>query len=162
MLLQVLIISKMAICLADSIDHCTSLRMLVLILTMAFQKKARTDVWQHYKLVEGEKVLCMLCNPHKKISYHSCTSYFTAPFRIQENTTAKQTSLLHFSKRSCCSESPSKEITKLIIELVIRDVQPLRFAEGAEFLQLMSFIEPAYKVQSFFQIHTLKTHVGKN
>ena len=34
------------------------------------------------------------------------------------------------------------EITKLIMELVISDVQPLRFVEGVGFLQLMSFIEP--------------------
>ena len=30
------------------------------------KKKARSDVWEHYKLVEGQKkVLCMLCNPQK-------------------------------------------------------------------------------------------------
>ena len=30
------------------------------------KKKARSDVWEHYKLVEGQKkVLCMLCNPRK-------------------------------------------------------------------------------------------------
>lgn len=119
------------------------------------KKKARSDVWEHYKLVEGEKkVLCMLCNTHKKISTHGGTSnlrdHLTSqhPSVYKKNTTAKQTSLLDFSKRSRCSESQSKEITKLIMELVIRDVCALCFVEGAGFLQLMSFIEPSYKVPS--------------
>ena len=38
------------------------------------KKKARSDVSEHYKLVEGQKkVLSMLCNPRKEISYHGGT-----------------------------------------------------------------------------------------
>ena len=123
----------MAVCLADSID-------LSHVSEDASsdthhgppKKKARSDVWEHYKLVKGEKkVLCMLCNPHKEISYHGGTSnlrdHLTSqhPLVYKINTTAKQTSLLDFSKKSRCSESRSKEITKLIMELVIQEISAI-------------------------------------
>ena len=68
MLLQVLIISKMDVCLGNSIDlsHVSEDAMSDTHHGPP-KKKARSDVWENYKLVEGEKkVLCTLCNHHKK------------------------------------------------------------------------------------------------
>ena len=95
------------------------------------KKKPRSDVWEHYKIVEGQKkVLCMLCNPRKEISYHGGTGnlrdHLTSQhLSVYKSDKAKQTSLLEFSKRFRCSEARTKEITDLIVNMVILDMRPL-------------------------------------
>jgi len=54
--------------------------------------------------------------------------HFTTHFRLQHNT-AKQATLLDFSKCSCCSEAHSKEIMELIVEMVVVDMRPLSMVE---------------------------------
>ena len=92
------------------------------------KKKPQSDVWEHYKLVEGQKkVLCMLCNPRKEISYHGGTGNLRDHLTSQDSSVhksdkANQTSLLEFIKRFCCSEARTKEITDLIVNMVILDI----------------------------------------
>lgn len=128
------------------------------------KKKPRSDVWEHYELVEGgKKVKCLLCNPPKEIAYHGGTTNLREHLASQhpldyKKDAAKQTSLLDFSKRSRCSEARAKQITELITDMVILDMRPLRLVEGAGFLQLMNYLEPAYKVPSAMHISTLVRH----
>ena len=125
------------------------------------KKKARSDVWEHYKLVEGQKkVLCMLCNPQKEISYHGGTGNLRDHLTSQHSSVyksdkAKQTSFLEFIKHSRCSEACAKEITNLIVNMVILNMRPLRVVEGTGFLQLMNYVEPSYKVPSAMHISKL-------
>ena len=124
------------------------------------KKKPRSDVWERYKLVGQKKVLCMLCNPRKEISYHGGTGNLRDHLTSQHSSVyksdkAKQTSLLEFSKRSRCSEARTKEITDLIVNMVILDMRPLRVLKATGFLQLMSFVEPSYKVPSAMHISKL-------
>ncbi len=38
-------------------------------------KKQRSDVWQYYDLIIGQKkARCLLCNPHKVLAYHGGTT----------------------------------------------------------------------------------------
>ena len=79
------------------------------------KKKPRSDVCEHYELVEGEKkVKCLLCNPPKEISYHGGTTNLREHLTSQhpldyKNNKAKKTSLFDFSTRSRCSEARSKQ-----------------------------------------------------
>ena len=59
---------------------------------------------------------------------------------------------MEFSKRSRCSEARTKEITSLIVNMVILD---MRVVEGTGFLQLMNYVETSYKVPSAMHISKL-------
>ena len=127
-------------------------------------KKPRSDVWEHYELLEGQKkVLCLLCNPHKEISYQGGTvnlrdhlsSQHSSVYKTSTSDKAKQTTLLDYGKRSCCSEARAKDITNLIMNMIIFDMRPLRLVESTGFLQLMSFVEPSYKVPSAMHMSKL-------
>ena len=116
-------------------------------------KKARSDVWEYYELLEGhKKVSCLLCNPRREISYHGgtgnlrehLTSQHPSVYKTSTSGKAKQTSLLEFSKRSRCSEACTKEITNLIMDMIVIDMRPLRVVEGTGFVKLMSFLEASF------------------
>ena len=96
------------------------------------RKKPRSDVQEYFEAVHGEKkVKCLLCNPHKRDRVprrHYCEHLTSQHFRLQHNT-AKQATLLDFSKRSCCSEAHSEEIMELIAEMVVADMHPLLMVE---------------------------------
>jgi hypothetical protein len=67
----------------------------------------------------------------------------------------KQTTMFAFTKRSQCSVSRSKEITRLITEMICVDLHPLRLVEGEGFGNLLHFLEPGYKIPSAAHFSTL-------
>ena len=56
--------------------------------------------------------------------------------------------------RTKCSEGRSKQITKLLANLVARDNHPAALVEGEGFKALLNFIEPGYKAPT-------STHIVK-
>lgn len=84
----------------------------------------------------GRKVKCVLCNPPKDILYHGGTTNLLEHLTSQhpldyKNDTAKQTSLVDFSKHSSCSEDRTKQVSDIIVEMLILDMRPLCLFEGA-------------------------------
>ena len=53
-----------------------------------------------------------------------------------------------------CSEGCSKQIAKLLANLVARDIHPAAIVEGEGFKALLNFVEPGYKVPT-------STHIAK-
>jgi len=103
--------------------------------------KPRSDVQEYFEAVHGEKkVKCLLCNPHKEIVLQggitNLREHLTSQHPFDYSTiTAKQATLLDFSKCFCCSEARSPEITELIVEMVVVDMHPLCMVECEGFFE---------------------------
>ena len=93
------------------------------------RKKPRSDVWEYFEVVQGENKGEMLavqpaqrdCVPRR---YYQPLR--TSCFSDYKHDTAKQTTILEYSKHS---EVHSKQITELITEMVVADMRPLRMVE---------------------------------
>ena len=59
-------------------------------------------------------------------------------------------------KRKCSSDRATK-VTKLICEMVARDLRPVNIVEGDGFKQLINYLEPEYRVPSY---QCLPSHVS--
>ncbi len=97
-------------------------------------KKQRSDVWQYYDLIIGQKkARCLLRTKYLLITVELLTYVSTWHHNTHQCTHQKknssQTTLNHFTKMKC-SEALSKEITELITKMVAVDLRPLRLVEG--------------------------------
>ena len=63
-------------------------------------------------------------------------------------STSKQTRLDSFTRSVVCSRTRSKAITDRITGVIIKDLRPINFADGEDFQNLMSFVEPGYHLPS--------------
>jgi len=61
-------------------------------------------------------------------------------------------------KRKCSSKHAAK-VTKLVCEMVARDLHPVSIIEGNGFRQLINYLEPDYQVPSHTHTHTLPLFV---
>ena len=57
-------------------------------------------------------------------------------------------------KRKCSSNRAAK-VTKLVCEMVARDLRPVSIVEGNGFRQLINYLEPDYQVPSHMHISTV-------
>ena len=99
------------------------------------RKKPRSDVWEYFEAVHGEKkVKCLLCNPHKEIAFHGGTTNLREhlasqhPFHYSTTQQSKPPSLT-LASTLIALRLIQKEITELIVEIVVVDMFPLRMVE---------------------------------
>ena len=137
---------------------------------MATARPTRSSVWEFFSKTEPKKVRCKLCNdPVTVLAYHCGTTSMRnhlashhkdeyAKVEAATVTAPSQTVLGSFMSKKDCSPQRVSKITCLIAEMVARDLRPISVVEGTGFTNLLSFLEPGYKVPS----HTHITKIGRD
>lgn len=122
-------------------------------------KNKRSDVWNHFEELVGQKKAKYLRCDREPLSYHGGTTNLRDHLKSQHPDIHKrhitQRNILDYAKRVRCSETRSKEITDLIVKMVSVDLRPLHTGEGVGFLELMAHVDPGYKVPSDMHISSL-------
>ena len=131
-------------------------------------RRKRRSVWEFF-VKEGDKsVKCTLCNTI--LTYHGGTSsmrnhlsgkhdrMITVNDDSSHSTTSSDScssqSLMDSfigMKRKCSSDRATK-VTKLVCEMVARDLRPVSIVEGDGFKWLINYLEPEYRVPSHTHI----------
>ena len=116
----------------------------------------KSDVWNYFtKDKERKKAKCQLCS--KELAFHSGTTNLrdhlmnrhSGTYKNEGGKNEKQGTLLQtFARPRHCSEARAKEITDRIANFIVHDMRPIRVVEGQGFVQLLSYLEPGYKVPS--------------
>ena len=95
-----------------------------------------------------KSALCKICN--KEYAYHGGTSnlhdHLTHTHPSKLKSPPNQPSLDPYLSHSKCSEVYAKRITEHIVDMVVRNLRPAALVEGADFKELMNYIEPGYHV----------------
>ena len=118
---------------------------------------SRSDVWQYIKKTSDKHVYCSLCS--RKLAYHGGTTNLRNhlirvhgdTYRPAKETTTQQT--LETVTRKC-SESRSKIISELLVDVVTMDLRPIAIVEGEGMRRLLLYLEPGYRIPS-------RKHIGK-
>ncbi len=105
---------------------------------------------------------CKLCpTPGTTLAYHggtTCMKNHLASHHKKEyaslasDGTKSQPTIQPFLKSKDCSTERANKITRLIAEMVVRDLRPINIVEGDGFTRLLNFLEPYYKVPSHTHI----------
>ena len=129
-------------------------------------RRKRSSVWEFF-VKEGEKsVKCTLCNTI--LTYHGGTSSMRSHLSgkhdrmitvnhdsttSSDSSCSSQSSMDSFVgvKRKCSSDRATK-VTKLVCEMVARDLRPVSIVEGDGFKRLINYLEPEYRVPSHTHI----------
>ena len=121
-------------------------------------------VWEFFEKQNAKKVNCKLCPaPGTTLAYHggtTCMKNHLASRHKKEyalltsDSTKSQPTIQPFLKRNGCSAERAKQITRLIAEMVARDLRPINIVEGDGFTRILNVLEPDYQVPSH-------THIAK-
>ena len=116
--------------------------------------RKKSNVWGFFEGKGTRPATCRLCS--KDYAYCSGTSNLRnhllrihpGGFRALsiEKQPLQQSTVDGLVICAKCSESRSKQITKLLANLVACDIHPQAIVEGKGFKTLLNFIEPDYKV----------------
>ncbi|XP_075325281.1 E3 SUMO-protein ligase ZBED1-like [Odontesthes bonariensis] len=97
------------------------------------KRARRSTVWDHFSR-KDDKVQCNYCDA--LFTYHSATSPLIYHLKnVHTNVNSGET-------------SSTNEITKRIVNMIVKDMLPLSVADGEGFQELMGFIEPGYRIPS--------------
>ena len=107
----------------------------------------RSDVWKFFSKCtdSASRVKCDLCD--KEFTYCCTTSNLRDHLqRDQYKPQQQQQTLITLSQR--CSESKSKAIMDLLVDVVAMDMRPMTIVEGEGMIRLLKFLEPGFNMPS--------------
>lgn len=119
---------------------------------MPAKRSNESDVWKYVE--KGDrKAQCKLCDT--KMSYvGGCTSAIRNHLRSKHATVCGSTdnsktpmlSNFGFGAVRPCSDSRREKITDLIAKMIVANALPISLVDNEEFVQLIDYLEPNYKV----------------
>ena len=119
------------------------------------KRAKRSAVWDHFTR-KDDKVHCSYCDA--VFIYHSTTSpliYHLRNIHPTVNSSEASTSgglqqqtIQATLARRMCDDKRANEITKPIVNMIVKDMLPLSLADGEGFREVMGFIEPGYRIPS--------------
>lgn len=115
-----------------------------------------SSVWKYFSKDEtGTQVTCNLCK--KTLKYNKSTSALHThlkkhPVMLAAEKACSQQSINSFTKRTTLPDKRRQQITKLLVNFIVKDVRPLGAVHGKGFRELVNFFEPHYVIPSY---HTM-------
>ena len=121
----------------------------------------KSQVWKFFTKSGEKSVACNICNAG--LAYHGGTSsmlqhlkrkhpceYIDKPEEKQ-----KQKKLDIFAKKCACSAERAGVISDRIPNVIIKDLRPISIVSGQGFQELISFLEPGYRLPSHMHFTNL-------
>ena len=119
----------------------------------SYSRRVKSEVWEFFvKKDTGKSALCKICN--KEYAYHEGISNLrnhlmrSHPSKLY--SPQGHCSLDPYLSHSKCSDARAKKITEHIVDMVVRYLWLAALVEGAGFKALMNYIEPDYRVPTYF------------
>lgn len=118
---------------------------------MATPRANRSDAWQHMKKISASKVQCMICSKELALSKSGSTSTLNHHLRAMHPSVfgapdkSSQRSMSSFAQHPC-SNTRQEKITALLVKCIVSNMLPLALVENEAFRDLISYLEPQYKM----------------
>lgn len=117
-------------------------------------KKYKSQVWKFFTKKGEKSVTCNICNAG--LSYHGGTSSMLQHLKrkhpceyvVKPREKQKQKKLDIFAKKRACSTERAGMISDRIANVIIKDLRPINIVSGQGFQELISFLEPGYRLPS--------------
>lgn len=115
----------------------------------------KSDVWKHFVKKGADKVVCNICSA--ELSYKtSTTGSMINHLRNKHSTTRMQNTknqptipnMFSQSQPRRCDRNRSEEVTKRIVNLIVKNLLPVSIVETDAFRELVNFSEPEYEMPS--------------
>lgn len=114
----------------------------------------KSDVWKYFSKLDGKTVKCDLCT--KELAFHGTTTNLrnhllrSHPDQYkrddQDGGGPRQSKLIGISKK--CSKARADKINQLLVNVVVKDIRPLRIVEDKGLRDLLLYLEPGYEPPS--------------
>ena len=112
---------------------------------------SRSDVWKYFSKTDEKAVMCEIYT--KEFVYHGTTTNLrnhlerTHPDQYKRaGDSRQQAKLITISKK--CSKSRTTTINRFLVDVVTKDIRPVRIVEGEGMKALLQFLEPGYEPPS--------------
>ena len=117
-------------------------------------KKYKSQVWKFFTKKGKRAVTCNVCNAG--LAYHGGTSCMLQHLKrkhpcehiVKPEEKQKQKKLDTFTRKHACSAERADVISDRIANMIIKDLRPINIVNGKGFQELISFLEPGYRLPS--------------
>ena len=123
---------------------------------MAPKRANQSSVWEHMDKIGNGKVQCRLCPKQLTYAQGGSTTSLRLHLRslhptvldanLEQQPAQRPLSAFGLGPQRPCNDSRQEKITSQLVKCLVANMLPLSLVDNAEFRELMSLMEPNYKV----------------